>query len=516
MSSTKAIFRAVAAASLVSAKLDAIPEVVKEVVQEVDSELNRLTKIMPNTGNKNKKGVWKKDNTKPNTPPARTRAPPAKTQEADDLVEDVAAATRPAKLPSSRNQVIGLGNPASNFCVQNGGTFELHDTLGYCLFADGTFCEEWEFMKGNCKAGENPYVKETVLSLGNPASLFCSTQGGQFELRDQTGYCVFTDGSECEEWALMNGDCQPFVPPARTVGMGNPSATFCTQKGGTYKYKEPAGYCVFADSSFCEEWAFFRGECMPGDSLAKTAPCEADSAFVAEARKLHTLYKTLQSSLPEPLDAAMLRLLQPLLNQVVRMGEMADKMAVVPQVTVPPRSTALKCSSPSQCLAGTQCTQVSPADCTGACIFADAKGLCFRKLVQPQLVAASSLNVCPDGVSYEQAKRTCYQRIAQPLWDEVTCRCVDPATATRQQQKEPVAEQKVAPPQQVAPVPQQLMQFAPAAPMMTRPVFTNTRLTNQLINSRPTATMQQFQANVGKANVGATTAQPPRFRAALP
>ncbi|MEA3339639.1 MAG: DUF333 domain-containing protein [Chloroflexota bacterium] len=30
--------------------------------------------------------------------------------------------------------------------------------------------------------------------------------------------------------------------------------------GGEY------GVCVFSDGSECEEWAFFRGECEPGES----------------------------------------------------------------------------------------------------------------------------------------------------------------------------------------------------------------------------------------------------------
>jgi putative hemolysin len=32
---------------------------------------------------------------------------------------------------------------------------------------------------------------------------------------------------------------------------------------------DQAGYCVFPDGSECDEWAFFRGECAPGDAKAK-------------------------------------------------------------------------------------------------------------------------------------------------------------------------------------------------------------------------------------------------------
>jgi WD40 repeat protein len=41
-----------------------------------------------------------------------------------------------------------------------------------------------------------------------------------------------------------------------------------------------AGVCIFPDGSECDEWAYFRGECKPGDSLAATQPAilpETDS-----------------------------------------------------------------------------------------------------------------------------------------------------------------------------------------------------------------------------------------------
>jgi putative hemolysin len=50
-------------------------------------------------------------------------------------------------------------------------------------------------------------------SIANPASENCVAQGGTLEIRQgeggEVGYCVFADGSECEEWALMRGECKP-------------------------------------------------------------------------------------------------------------------------------------------------------------------------------------------------------------------------------------------------------------------------------------------------------------------
>jgi putative hemolysin len=50
--------------------------------------------------------------------------------------------------------------------------------------------------------------------LANPASVYCEENSGTVEIREdesggQVGYCIFPDGSECEEWAYYNGECQP-------------------------------------------------------------------------------------------------------------------------------------------------------------------------------------------------------------------------------------------------------------------------------------------------------------------
>ncbi len=56
------------------------------------------------------------------------------------------------------------------------------------------------------------------VGLPNPASAYCEEQGGTLEIRedeggDQFGVCVFADGSECEEWAFYEGECEPGLGP---------------------------------------------------------------------------------------------------------------------------------------------------------------------------------------------------------------------------------------------------------------------------------------------------------------
>jgi uncharacterized protein len=50
--------------------------------------------------------------------------------------------------------------------------------------------------------------------IANPASEFCVAEGGEVEIRidedgGERGVCVFPDGSECDEWAFFRGECEP-------------------------------------------------------------------------------------------------------------------------------------------------------------------------------------------------------------------------------------------------------------------------------------------------------------------
>jgi len=53
-------------------------------------------------------------------------------------------------------------------------------------------------------------------------------------------------------------------------GLANPASVSCLEKGGKIEIKETSagqqGICRFSDGSFCDEWAFFRGECKPGQN----------------------------------------------------------------------------------------------------------------------------------------------------------------------------------------------------------------------------------------------------------
>ena len=60
---------------------------------------------------------------------------------------------------------------------------------------------------------------DTEDAAGNPAATYCHRQGHTYEIRtldngQQCGACVFEDGSACKAWAYFQGECAPGEPPA--------------------------------------------------------------------------------------------------------------------------------------------------------------------------------------------------------------------------------------------------------------------------------------------------------------
>jgi len=63
-------------------------------------------------------------------------------------------------------------------------------------------------------------------ALPNPASVYCEEQGGISGIRtnsdgSQIGYCTFSDGTECEEWAYYRGECSQTEVSNENPGLNN-------------------------------------------------------------------------------------------------------------------------------------------------------------------------------------------------------------------------------------------------------------------------------------------------------
>ena len=108
--------------------------------------------------------------------------------------------------------------------------------------------------------------------MPNPASVYCEENEGRLELRQdesgsQVGICMFEDGSECEEWAYYRDECQPGESLNHQARLANPASVYCEENEGRLELRQDesggqVGICMFEDGSECEEWAYYRGECQ--------------------------------------------------------------------------------------------------------------------------------------------------------------------------------------------------------------------------------------------------------------
>ncbi len=142
---------------------------------------------------------------------------------ATDPATDVLSDTAPQETEEAQ---VGLANPAAVYCIEQRGTYDVRsdaegNQVGVCVLDDGSECDGWAFYRGECAAevadaatGGGVVPEESTIGLANPASVHCEEQGGTLDIRTdadsgQYGVCVFADGSQCEEWALFRGECEP-------------------------------------------------------------------------------------------------------------------------------------------------------------------------------------------------------------------------------------------------------------------------------------------------------------------
>ncbi len=229
-----------------------------------------------------------------------------------------ACGAEPTPTPVPTEPAPGLPNPASQLCVDRGYRSEIRDEaggqVGYCLFPDGSECEEWAFYRGECApAGEGEVAPA---ELPNPASENCVAQGGTLYIQTredggQYGICLFEDNRQCEEWALLRGDCP--VGGVKVTGYVTTAAAYCAITGGEYAItgdsgaEDEQGTCTFTDGSSCDVWAFYDGACAPGSE----PPAAAGSTIEPLIEELcngqaqamsHVLADLIPTVTEEPLD----------------------------------------------------------------------------------------------------------------------------------------------------------------------------------------------------------------------
>jgi putative hemolysin len=131
---------------------------------------------------------------------------------------------------------------------------------------------------GGCRVGERPAAspkpKAKVAKIANPASQNCVDHGGTLEIckrgdGGEYGVCLFEDARECEEWAMLRGECP--VGGVKVTGCATPAAEYCLVTGGEYAVtansntENEQGTCTFKNGKTCDAWDYYNGKCGPND-----------------------------------------------------------------------------------------------------------------------------------------------------------------------------------------------------------------------------------------------------------
>ena len=101
-----------------------------------------------------------------------------------------------------------------------------------------------------------------AVALGNPASKNCIEKGGILQIlkrgdSGEYGVCFFEDNRQCEEWALLRGNCP--VGGVKVTGYNRPEAIYCAIIGGTVSSDQSA--CTFLKT--CSVDDLYNGKCNP-------------------------------------------------------------------------------------------------------------------------------------------------------------------------------------------------------------------------------------------------------------
>src|SRR5579872_2842296 len=96
-------------------------------------------------------------------------------------------------------------------------------------------------------------------TLANPASVNCGKVGGTLLIQTrgdggQYGLCDFGDNMQCEEWALLRGDCP--VGGIKTTGYATIDQKYCAWLGGR-TYAVPNATCTLPNGHTCSDTALY-------------------------------------------------------------------------------------------------------------------------------------------------------------------------------------------------------------------------------------------------------------------
>jgi len=114
-------------------------------------------------------------------------------------------------------------------------------------------------------------ISPTVgLGLPNPASQYCVENGGTVQIAKrgdggEYGICIFTDNRQCEEWAMFRGEC--LRGGVKVTGFLTPEGTYCAIRGG--KVLENETLCQLPSGKICSTRDLY-GILLKNDKLRQT------------------------------------------------------------------------------------------------------------------------------------------------------------------------------------------------------------------------------------------------------
>jgi putative hemolysin len=126
------------------------------------------------------------------------------------------------------------------------------------------------FALGACSRDSAP-PRASAAGLANSASEHCIAEGGALRIETaggggQYGVCLFEDNRQCEEWALLRGECP--AGGIRVTGYITPQARYCAIRGGAYAVTREQtaampeeGTCALPGEPACDALALYEGRC---------------------------------------------------------------------------------------------------------------------------------------------------------------------------------------------------------------------------------------------------------------
>jgi putative hemolysin len=119
----------------------------------------------------------------------------------------------PSQLVPSRAPVAAIANPASTHCADVGGRLAIDKTpsgaeYGVCMFEDNRQCEEWALLRGECPVGGRK-----ITGYVTAAARYCAITGGRYDITassgadNEQGTCTLASGKVCAADEYLNGEC---------------------------------------------------------------------------------------------------------------------------------------------------------------------------------------------------------------------------------------------------------------------------------------------------------------------